>query len=167
MADGIKLEIEGIDETIKALNKLPLEIERKVLDKAVRKGLKPTLQLAKAYCPVDTGTLRDSLIMKTKKMNRAVVGIVGPDSNAEGQDSEGNLRRPVKYAHLVEFGHSIFNHPLEEFVKTNDSSPKLEVPAKPFLRPAWENTKGIARTLLVDEIIAGVTREAAKLGFNA
>lgn len=93
--------VTGASETAKAFR----ELARLVAgpgNQACKRSLAPTLAAAQAGAPVETGTLRKSLTIKRdggspKTRPRY---LVGPSSGTKGKDG----RRPVKYAHLAEFG---------------------------------------------------------------
>lgn len=71
------------------------------LNEASRHALAPTLAAAKELVPVDTGLLRRSLVIRRAKSPKiSPRHFVGPSTRAVGPGGE----RPVKYAHLVEFG---------------------------------------------------------------
>lgn len=52
-----RIGMKGVVDTIDAFCK---ELEEEVLPEAMKEALEPTLELAKKYTPVKTGTLRDS-----------------------------------------------------------------------------------------------------------
>ena len=118
------LTIVGLDD---AIGKLLFIADKKTTAKriatAMRSAAKPILQIAKSKVPVDSGSLKDSLIINSKKLrngNRSVrIGPkTGPVSN----------RKPSKYAHLVEYGFKARNRKGGPII--------AEVRRTPFMRPA-------------------------------
>lgn len=120
----------GLEELFEALG------EQK---EAVRKAQGPALAAAgavvqdeaKRLVPVDTGTLRDAIVVDAIRKAGAVVAVeVGPTNP------------PAFHAHLVEFG-------------TNRGSP-----AQPYMRPAWDTKKGeaidAAKRVLKEAITRGL-----------
>jgi HK97 gp10 family phage protein len=69
---------------------------------ASRKALAPLLSAAKRNAPVDEGDLKKSLAVKRDSRARKNQSrhVVGPRADYMGADGD----RPVKYAHVVEFG---------------------------------------------------------------
>jgi HK97 gp10 family phage protein len=134
-------DLEGFTELRTALRKLPAEVEDKVLTQAVEAGGKIVHRDARANATRETGALSNSLrLVVTKSMrgrNEAKARI--------GIDKKYKLRgrRPLRYAHLVEFGHN---------------TKKGFVPAKAFLRPAVRNNKGRIKSAMAAVLKQGIAR---------
>jgi HK97 gp10 family phage protein len=124
----LKTHIEGLDEVIKLVAELG-DAAAEALDKAAKAGAEIVLSAAKQKVPVDTGELRDSLILKksrTRKPNIRSQYYVTKKSGAE-------------HFAPVELGTS-------------------KMKAQPFLRPAIdENKRNIAKTVN-DEMLRAVGR---------
>ena len=93
--------VYGGTETAQAMRKLAALVARPA-NGALRASLAPTLAAAQRGAPVDTGTLRRSLVIRRVRRSPKTKPsyVVGPDPKVRGP----NGRRPVRYAHLVEFG---------------------------------------------------------------
>lgn len=128
----IGISIVGVDDVGKALSELSKKIQKDIGLKAVTAALTPMEEAARRLVTVDTGNLKNSIGLKTKtyKGGRNIFGIVGARSGFRGPDG----RLAHKYAHLVEYGHA----------KKGGGT----VAAKPFMRPAFEQTKGQMQTTL-------------------
>lgn len=138
MVADIRLEIKGLKELNNLLNKLPDKIAKKPLQNALRAGGNVVVKAAKAKAPVDTGLLRDSIAVKQAKQKTGAVHY------QVGVYQKIGKKRPF-YAHMIEFG-------------TSKMSPK------PFMRPAWEETKAeVLRTFSV-RLAKSITTEALKFG---
>jgi HK97 gp10 family phage protein len=115
--------VTGVQETIRAFKALAA-LMAPALNSASKHSLEPMLEDAKSLAPIDTGTLRRSLVIRrvraSPKNNPQYR--VGPNPATKGKDG----RRPVKYAHLVEFGLG----PVKR--------------AQPFLTAAFETNKAEA-----------------------
>src|SRR5438105_3704771 len=96
----------GAKELEKALKSLGERTQRKVVRAAVNVAMTPVLKAARANAPEESGLLKESLAKKVKTYveSMTVVGIVGPDTQTQGEFN-GEKRKPANYAHLVEQGH--------------------------------------------------------------
>lgn len=89
----IDAQITGLDELLKTLEQLPVNVERKIMRGALRAGQKVVLEQAKATIHNVSGHLADSLRISTRKLrNGQVSARVIAGSKA------------AFYAHMVEFG---------------------------------------------------------------
>jgi HK97 gp10 family phage protein len=97
---------------LKALHQFPINIQKNVLRGAVRAGAKPIVDEARALVPKDTGNLKKSIgIVSRKSKDRSKVKFsVTP---RRGGKYDGF------YAHMIEFGTS-------------------KMQPQPFMRPAFE-----------------------------
>lgn len=137
MADVITTRIEGAAEMERLLKELGPEVANKVGRQAVRAGARAIAEEAKRLVPVDTGALRDSIVVKTlgegegfrEAKVQAVIGFEKPAS---------------RRAHLTEFG-------------------TARAAARPFLRPAMDSKAGEALDEMGRVLAKGITREAEKM----
>ena len=143
------IEIKGISDLQKALNKLPAEMQKTVEVSALRDGGKQILAAAKSKCPTgDNGLLKKSLGVTVRKNKRGAMR--GKYTARIGARSgfaitKGNKRiDPSKYSHLVELG-------------TSHSA------AKPFIRPAIEAASDKVVGALIEGYDRGLSRAVAKL----
>ncbi len=100
------IPIQGMKETLHALRGVHRIAFEAAAAQIIGPSAEPVIADAKAllvaHGNVDTGALRDSIgvLVKVKPNKRIMFAVVGPVD--EGVDNKG--RRPVKYAHLIEFG---------------------------------------------------------------
>ena len=137
-----KSKMTGASDVARALNVLGRSLGAPI-NAASRKALRPMLAAAKRKAPKDEGDLRRSLIIKAdgrapKSKPRFVVG---PSKSYVGADGD----KPVKYAHVVEFGSA-------------DGSK----PAARFMSSAFEETKDDVLKILGDEIGPQIEKAAAR-----
>lgn len=93
-------KITGADDLARALASLEGSVTAPI-NAAARKALQPMLKAARAAAPVDDGDLKKSLtIKKAKSPKSKPKHVVGPAANFVGKDGA----KPVRYAHIVEFG---------------------------------------------------------------
>ena len=122
--------------------------KRRVLRKGVAEGTKLPTKRAKQLAPKETGLLRKSIGRKTKvyRNSGVAVGIIGVRKGFRTEvevNGRTEIRNPTNYLHLVEFG-------------------TASTPAQPFLRPAWDQTKGEARKAAIEKISTELEKEAKK-----
>lgn len=158
MADRIRFRVYGYDTVLRRLQRMKQGARNRVLRPAVTKALKPLLASARSLARVRTGLLRRSLHWKTLTYRRSgvVVGLVGArtgfKATRQGKRTITPLGKkykalginPVRYAHLVEFGHG---------------GPRPARPY-PFLRPAWDANKALVARIVQAEVAAGLARLA-------
>jgi len=124
----MKTYIEGLDEVKKLFQELGDAAEG-VLDDASRSGAEIVLADAKKKVPVDTGELRDSLLLKKSKVKNTKVKGEYTVSKKSG----------VEHFAPVELGTS-------------------KMKARPFLRPAVdENMREVAKRIN-DEVLKAIGR---------
>ena len=153
-----KLEDKGLQKLLEKLSTLPKKVQKKTLNKAIAAGNRIILGAAKARVRRRTGMLARALGQRVKiyRSGGVVVGITGPRTGyvktRTGRKATALAKRfaaagvkPTKYAHLVEQGHS-GPHP---------------APAYPFLRPAFDSTRGQVLDAMSRIIQDGIL-EAAK-----
>ena len=133
------MPVRGARETASALRKLSQYVSVP-LNSASRFALAPALSAAKSNAKAlpseeKTGTLAASLTIKrdpkSPKLNPK--HRVGPASNYE-RDTQYGKRRPVKYAHLLEFGTAPHYQPGRGVTHPGSR-------AEPFLTPAYLSTR--------------------------
>jgi len=145
------MAVKGARETARALRELAKQVSVPI-NATSRFALQPTLKKARnnvLALGLDqaTGTLAKALTIKRKANSSRAnpVHQVGPDAGVEKWTRFG-FRRPVKYAHLLEFGTAPHYQP-KRGVMHPGTRPR------PFLGPAYFQTR--------DEV---VRRFGAKIG---
>lgn len=138
MADGITITTEGIEPLIRRLNALPKKVQRTIARKVLRAASTPVLQEARVnldrVVSDHTGNLKKSMGRKFKtypQQERTIV-VVGP------RWPEG------AHGHLVEFGTG------PRFTKEN--AYRGEMPAAPFMRPAFDSTKERVKAMIATKL---------------
>lgn len=146
---AVRNEVLGLQETLEALREFPQAVGRNTLRRALVKAAEPVAIAARSYAPDDPRTpapdLKSSIGVATQMTRRArsqqpktseVEVYVGPTRQVG--------RAVLRYASNVEFG-------------TFRAAPH------PYLRPAWDRTKGLVQILLARELTNEIERTAAKL----
>lgn len=141
MADGMTFRLEGLAETVANLGDLGSRpTQRNVVRRTLLAAGEPTANVASSLAPVERGVLAFSVVVSTAltrwqrgaKVSEVEV-YIGPSG---GQGA-------LFYASHREFG-------------------TVLLPASPYLRPAWESTKGQALGLIVSGLRTEVDRAAQR-----
>jgi HK97 gp10 family phage protein len=100
---GVSVELQGIDVAVRALQRIEFKARRRIVQAAVREGLKVLRTEARATAPVRGGALKKS-INSSVKMERAT-GTVRGSVNA-GKSSKAQKRKGMNawYAPIVSRG---------------------------------------------------------------
>ena len=141
-----RAKVTGDKGLLAILTQLPGRVATRVNRRAVNLATTPILRASKAEAPVDKGNLRAALIKKVVSRKMRASGIVGADAAYVG----GNGEQPVRYDHLVEYGHVT----ADGTVTTPD----------PFLQRGWDESIGGATDLYRQTMAEGIEAEAKNLG---
>lgn len=144
---NISIKLEGLDNVLSKLGKLESRV-----DGGLKKGLLQGGELvraeAAANCPVDTGKLRQSIVVEDAGGNAVLVG-----TNVEygiyvefGTGSKGDPAVP----HTSKSGWVYYNTKTDSFVYTTGQ------PAQPFLVPALFNQKDAVIEAVKAGILEGI-----------
>jgi HK97 gp10 family phage protein len=151
--------ISGLKELNDALTELPERIAKNALSASVYAAAKIIRDEAKSQAPVHTGavseghppagTLKRSIIMKhisekSSKYNQTFYVLVRHGKKYQRQGKKGNLSQDAFYWRFIEFG-------------------TANMPAKPFMRPAFETQKTAAVEALKNKLASRIEEEARKL----
>lgn len=99
-----RLDLIGLDELERKLKGLGKAVAFKSLDKAANAAGTQIVRNARQAAPVDEGHLKKAIKKKAGKKGRhSASTMVGVDKRYEVTE-DGRKIRPVRYAHLVEFG---------------------------------------------------------------
>lgn len=157
MSKFVDVVFSGEKEIAKALNALNKKELRKFLTPAIRKGLKPVRDQAKANVPKDTGLLEKSIRQyagatrsgepKGRVVAGTMVGFTADGKTVSSRSKKAVRKTRAAHAHLVEFG-------------------TVKMPARPFLRPALESRRQEAFNTIVDEAKKGFRQAFSQLGLT-
>lgn len=146
---GVAVFVTGVKQVDRRLRALPKTIRRKVLNKAVRAGLKPVHDEARALCPEDTGDLGTSIKVRAwpkRRRNQVAMEVI---------TGEGTFRGETFYGGMVEYGHFAGHRRL--------GNTRAWVEARPFMRPAYDRKRAEARAAATARIRAGIETSARVL----
>ena len=107
------------------------EIENKAMN-GLEKACEQIADRARSLCPVDTGTLRDTIRVRRLSGDPFLDVRVYAGSRIAGGGSKKGAERGAFYAHMVEYG-------------------TVKMGKKPFLRPALDAVKGNIISIITNE----------------
>jgi HK97 gp10 family phage protein len=137
-------EIFGVDPVKKAFKRLEKNVARKVIRKALREAAKPVQADAKRRAPFDTGLLRKAIKVRAMRKKRGRIGII----TITGQ---GDYKGDTFYGAFQEYG-----------AQNTGRSRTANIPAKHYMKGAYDSKKDTARAIATSEILAGINRELSK-----
>ena len=115
------------------------KFEKQAMD-GLEKACEQIADRARSLCPVDTGTLRDTIRVRRLSGDPFLDVRVYAGSRIAGGGSKKGAERGAFYAHMVEFG----------TVKWPQSVPP-KTGRRPFLRPALDSVKGNIISIITNE----------------
>ena len=144
---AVSFQLKGMPELLAQLQGLGAELGAKTLRSAARKAFLPVYEAAHrlALPSMDTGALLDAIkltVVRPKGGDTiAAVGIKisGKMPRTLARARKLSHRNPSRRWHFVEFG-------------------TVNMPAKPFLRPALDQNTGQVLELLKAELVKGIRR---------
>lgn len=142
----IKMKVDGFKEIKKALDVLGKAATDSVLRSALRKAGRPVADTAALLAPKRTGGLASSIDIRTTLTSRQKR--FSPKQKGEVELFVGPSHPTGAHGHLLEFGTS-------------------RMPAKPFLRPAWDTHKESVLKVLEKEIWNAIERVRRRLARKA
>ena len=146
-------DIEGIKELIKTLDLLGADVRGEIMEKALWQAAEPIEAVAQALTPRHTGTLARNIKRKRTGKRRsmgAAVQVVAGD---------GWYKGVTFYGAFIEMGHFVGSR--------KRGGNRAYIPARPFMRPAFDSMKGasivIARNIIGSEIERRARRYAGSI----
>lgn len=127
---SFKFEVTGIDEIDKALAEMEKKVAKKLLKDAMKASMKPMLAAARAAVPVESGSLKKNIKLRTAKRSRTSFGF---EIGVGEKDYSGEQF----YGAFQEFGTS-----------------RME--PKGFLRRAFDENKDAATQAAIQAIKSGL-----------
>ncbi len=165
MAGQVVLKIQGFDALKRAFQELEPKVAKKVIRQAVRNGMKTVATAAKADAPVDTGAGRRKIRVRASKGPRgtkarytiALATLVG--------DAMG----PTWYMWLQEMGYHIGKRlrsagKVLGYVTTKTQPIVRKMPGLHFTRRAMRTVEPGVKAKMIEDILHGIEREAARGG---
>ena len=141
------VSLRSIQRTNQTIGKVLDQVERRGMEDALMKAATPMVKQARQNVSSETGALKKSIGKKgsTDAGKQSAKVEVGPRAKFQHKG-----RRPAKYAHLVEYGHQMV---------TPGGKRVGFVGPRPFMRTAFESTKGESRKVYAKEIGGAIHRQ--------
>ena len=168
-AGPVTFVVHGADKLALRLKDLAPKLTEREVKRIMRGAGQEIVKRAKAnLTAVDTGLLRDSigLVVRAPRRGNRVVVVVGARGDAAFTmvDSRTGkvMKRPTKYAHLVEFGtrpHRIVRKGISK-----SGRPWVQVidhpgtDPRPFMRPAFDGAGASVQARMQREVKKGLER---------
>ena len=182
MAARIRAAVIGADVLKKAVADYGQKVLRPAAKRGVTAGAKEVSSMARSLVPKRTKSLRRAIGWKVaaKKKGFGYVGVIGARrdtkkdraaataAEAAGRKSKKTLFRrtvkykgrevvtnPANYAHLVEFGRRAVAVSKKKVLADGSmvfGKGVKAVPPRPFMRPAFEQTKGHCESLIAQHL---------------
>lgn len=135
----------------KALEKLPKNVSKRVVRRALYAGATVVRDAARAKVPVQTGALRASIVARASSPSTKASSLGGNELVASVGIARKKFLRgkrkgkyPRRYAHIVEFG-------------------SRRMAARPFMRPALDTQIDSILGTIAAKMREGINEEAARL----
>lgn len=153
--------IEGATKLRKKLFALGPRIAKKVLRESIRPAAKLIQADAKSNVAVDTGALRKSIKVRALKRSRSRVGMTVTTNSTDNM-----FKGKTFYGGFLEYGHRHGKRTNEIKRAQKKKAPAADlrplVPARPFMKPAFDSNRDRAGQMIIANIRAGVEREASR-----
>lgn len=171
--------VRGVKETNEILTRLPREIERRVVRAALLKGARIVAARIRAMAPFEEGNIKKNVRARLATASEvAKLQGLKTRSAIRGFSRSGAFQQSLPialagvgkrgwYARLIEYGWWLSKHRKVIGTKASGKPQKAKserikfIPARPFIRPAYEATKHEAASAISVELDKGV-REAAR-----
>lgn len=144
----ITFSIQGAKEMQNLLAQLGPRVARRVGGNAVRAAAKPIVDEAKRLCP------RGERTKGRTPLWRSIAAELTAENDYSLTAKIGARRPAGSHAHLIEFGHLVYNQ---------YGGPWATTAARPFLRPAMDTQAANAMKRMGEVLGSGIDREAKKL----
>jgi HK97 gp10 family phage protein len=133
--DKAAFKIEGVGDVVKRLEAAKIKNKVRPIRQALRFAAAPMKRDAKSRAPQRTGALKKSIGYINPRSNTQLFILLGPRRKKYG----------VYYGHLVEFGTAPRKYKKTQYRKIGGQWRRVShtgsMPAKPFMRPAFESNK--------------------------
>lgn len=170
MAGNNEIKIPGAREVDKVLSSLPKRLARKVLLQALRAGAKPMLEDARNGIAVDSGLTRKDVKIRAIPASESKA----PSVAIAGSTSKKGMAYKMRFLEYGTAPHVIKMSRKRKKVLANKATGEVfgtiihhpGTPAKPFLRPAFDNNIERSISITGKELGLRIEEEATKLRGN-
>lgn len=140
--------IQGLEETVANLNELSRATQKNAVRRTLLRAGEPTADVASRLAPIDRGVLAFSIVVSTQLTRRHKAEQRNRASEVEVYIGPTGGLGALFYASHKEFG-------------------TVLMAASPYMRPAWESTKGQVLSIIVSGLREEVAKAAARAARRA
>lgn len=144
----MNFKLEGLEDTVRSLGELSRATQRNAVRRTLLRAGEPPADVAASLAPEQTGVLSFSIVVSPQLTSRHRGEMRNRASEVEVYIGPAGGQGALYYASHQEFG-------------------TVVSPAHPYMRPAWESTKGRVLGLIVSGLREQVERSAARAARKA
>jgi HK97 gp10 family phage protein len=136
----MEVKVEGLEELTEVLKRtLPDHIQTKALHPALAKAARPIIQQARQNAPVETGRLRRAIYSFRDRASTRVkaIRLISVRSSRKFGDKSAFYWKFVEFGRAAVTSNKTMGTPKKGFFGKSVKA----IPARPFLRPAFEAKK--------------------------
>lgn len=162
----VEVQVEGLKELREALlTTLLPEMQGKALQIALRQAARPMLREARRLAPVATGRMRRAIYITKRRngTNERQGVIIGVKSGARYKKGGTD----AYYWKWVEFGHLSSRTKIARRARAAGTTGARFIPARPFMRPAFEGKKYVAISTFKDKMREAITKASKNAASRA
>lgn len=168
MAAVVRWKLLGLDGVLRRLRAKSKKVRTSLLRRALGKGGRLVLRSARAKVATRTRLLRRALGVRVRiyRGGAAAVVVIGPRTgfkqHVQLPDGSFQLENPTAIAHLVEKGRRAVYVKKVRVLSTGQTvfgRQVAPVPARPFMRPAFDETRAAALGLIRETLRRGLEED--------
>ena len=147
---SIRIDLPNLAELDAKLKALPDNVQKRIGSRALKNAALNCAQVAKANCPRKSGQLLASITIRKKRSRRYKGACYSVRCGA------GMFKGDTFYGGFLEYGYLHGSRKLGPMRKF--------IPAKPFLRPAFDATRSSNIAMIQKNVAEGIDKYMAKKG---
>lgn len=173
-----KVKMDGLQDLIKGLENIGQGLDDKFIKSVLVNAAAPIVATMKAKCPKKSGRLASSIgIIDANNSLYPTLVLIGPDFKAKIKkvDKADNTMTIQALASVVEFGAKIRKPKSSKKNKSKEyrrvlingqyytmslNKPFAAIPARPFIRPAYEMHKDSAQKEIMEALMKEIKNKA-------
>lgn len=164
----IEAKVEGLRELQRAMLELPKQLQGKVTQQALAAAAQPIVESARLRAPEKTGRLAKAIY--SRRSRRSTPNLQVRDITVRSGKRQAQRDGDAYYWKFIEFGRAAieakpgrllkFTAPDGRTVYTRSAK---AIPARPFLRPAFEVQKSTALKIFQQRMRRGIDKAVLKV----
>lgn len=161
---GFSVDILGLKELDAKLSEMSTEMSTKIVRKALRAGGKVMQEAIAEAAPVKADTARGGTSLPPGTLKSDIIVTLGRDDEGSPAAIVGPGKYTAHVANFVEYGHRQVTGGYSNIKNGKASGPGKstgQVPAYPFIRPAYEATREASVEAMITSLRNGVEGNTA------